>query len=70
MAEILNDLKLAALNIGGTSNGSPQATHSDSSKIVADNTTLKASESGIIVFSGQKAGANYTVTLPSTLNYL
>jgi hypothetical protein len=66
MAEILNDLKLAALNIGGTSNGSPQATHSDSSKIVADTTTLKASESGIIVFSGQKAGANYTVTLPST----
>lgn len=66
MAEILNDLKLAALNIGGTSNASPQATNKNSSLVVGANTTLNAIDSGKIIFLERIDDDTLTVTLPNT----
>lgn len=66
MAEILNDLKLAALNISGTSNASPQATHKNGSLIVSANATLNPIDSGKIVFLERDDDGAVTVTLPDT----
>lgn len=68
MAEILNDLKLAALNISGTSNGSPQPTHSDSSVLISSNVSLSGLDSGKVHFVQDNNGGPITVTLPGTAN--
>lgn len=68
MAEILNDLKLAALNISGTSNGSPQPTHSDSSVLISSNVSLSGLDSGKVFFVQDNTGGPITVTLPGTAN--
>ena len=68
MAEILNDLKLAALNISGTSNGSPQQTHSDSSVLISSNVSLSGFDSGKVFFVKENSGGPITVTLPGTAN--
>ena len=68
MAEILNDLKLAALNISGTSNASPQPTHSDSSVLISSNVSLKGVDSGKVFFVQDNSGGPITVTLPGTAN--
>jgi len=68
MAEILNDLKLAALNISGTSNASPQPTHSDSSVLISSNVSLSGFDSGKVFFVQDNTGGPITVTLPGTAN--
>jgi hypothetical protein len=68
MAEILNDLKLAALNISGTSNASPQPTHSDSSALISSNVSLSGLDSGKVFFVQDNSGGPITVTLPGTAN--
>lgn len=65
MAEILNDLKLAALNISGTSNASPQPSHSDGSVTFAGTRSLRVVDSGRIHFCATN-GATSTLTLPAT----
>ena len=68
MAEILNDLKLSALNISGTSNGSPQPTHSDSSVLISSNVSLSGLDSGKIFYVQDNSAGPITVTLPGTAN--
>ena len=65
MAEVLNDLKLAALNISGTSNASPQPSHSDGSVTFTGTRSLRVVDSGRMHFCATN-GATSTLTLPAT----
>lgn len=63
MAEILNDLKLAALSL---SNAAPQPTHIDGSVTLSGNaTSLESFDAGKNHF-GATAGATNVLTLPAT----
>lgn len=66
MAEIISDLKLSDVSLCGTSNGTPQPTHSDSCLIITSNVVLSGTDSGKTCFIQDNSGGPITITLPNT----